>query len=389
MASRFDRIIDRKGSGCFKYDALNILYGKDDLLSLWVADMDFAVSEEIQAALVERAKHPVFGYNLRLDDFYDAACNWQRKRYGMQVTKNEIIAVPGIVPGISLAILTLTEPGEGVLIQTPVYRPFHEAVTDHRRKLICSPLINKDGVYSIDWHDFETKLSQARLFILCNPHNPVSRVWNQTELIRMGELCRKHKVMIFADEIHQDIVYPGFQHIPLAGLCDFKDICLTGVSPSKSFNIAGLATAILIVPNRELFTKVNDLNQKLHLYLGNSFGIRAFIAAYRDSQEWLDQLLEYLDGNRRLLTDFVESEIPSLKLSPIEGSYLAWLDFRTWGLNPTKLMQALVDKARIALDPGDKFGVEGNGFQRLNFGCPRSVLIEALERLKALARDYT
>jgi len=388
MSSRFDIIYNRRGSGCFKYDALKMLYGKDDLLSLWVADMDFTVSDQIQEALAARLNHPVFGYNLRLDDFYEAVINWQQRRFGWQVARSEIIAVPGIVPGIILSILSLTNPGDGVLIQTPVYRPFQDAVNDHGRRLICSALLNENGCYRIDWQDFELKLKEARLFILCSPHNPVSRVWSREELIRIGELCSKYKVRVFSDEIHQDIVYAGHQHIPLASLQDFQDICITGISPSKSFNVAGLATAVLLVSNPELFTRVNDLNQKMHLYLGNSFGIRALIAAYRDSEPWLCELLAYLEENRKLIMDFLGSELPDIKLSPIEGSYLAWLDFRAWDLEESQLQAALVQKARLALDPGEKFGVEGSGFQRLNFGCPRSILMEALDRLKTLAKDY-
>jgi len=388
MSSRFDIIYNRRGSGCFKYDALKMLYGKDDLLSLWVADMDFAVSDQIQEALAARLNHPVFGYNLRLDDFYEAVINWQQRRFGWQVARSEIIAVPGIVPGIILSILSLTNPGDGVLIQTPVYRPFQDAVNDHGRRLICSALLNENGCYRIDWQDFELKLKEVRLFILCSPHNPVSRVWSREELIRIGELCSKYKVRVFSDEIHQDIVYAGHQHIPLASLQDFQDICITGISPSKSFNVAGLATAVLLVSNPELFTRVNDLNQKMHLYLGNSFGIRALIAAYRDSEPWLCELLAYLEENRKLIMDFLGSELPDIKLSPIEGSYLAWLDFRAWDLEESQLQAALVQKARLALDPGEKFGVEGSGFQRLNFGCPRSILMEALDRLKTLAKDY-
>ncbi len=388
MNSRFDQVISRKGSGCFKYDALKMLFGKDDLLPLWVADMDFAVSDQIREALLARVHHPVFGYNLRLDDFYEAVIDWQARRFDWQVSRNHIIAVPGIVPGIILAILCLTDPGDGILIQTPVYRPFHDAVIDHQRKLLCSPLLNDNGSYSIDWQDFENKLQQTRLFILCSPHNPVSRVWTREELIRMGELCRKYKVIVFSDEIHQDIVFEGHRHIPLASINDYADFCITGVSPSKSFNVAGLATAVLLAHNPEIFGKVNDLNQKMHLYLGNSFGIRALIAAYRDSEPWLIELMEYLEQNRRLIIQFFASELPEIKLSPIEGSYLAWLDFRAWGLDANELQQALVHKASLALDPGDKFGLEGRGFQRLNFGCPRSILTEALDRLKSLAKDY-
>jgi len=231
--SKFDAIIDRRGSGCFKHDALPMIFGQDHLLPMWVADMDFTVSEQIQQALQNRLNHPLFGYNLRLSDFYAAAINWQQERNKWEICKDWIVAIPGIVPGIVLSVLSLTNPGDGVLIQTPVYQPFFDAVKDFDRKLVISPLVNTDGVYSIDWDDFEAKLKHAKLFILCSPHNPISRVWSREELIRMGRLCQKHKVLIFSDEIHGDIVYPGFSHVPIAGLEDFTSLCITGVSPSK------------------------------------------------------------------------------------------------------------------------------------------------------------
>jgi len=365
-----------------------MLYGRSDILPLWVADMDFEVSDQIQAALIQRAKHPVFGYNFRQDDFYTAVCDWQARHFAFQVKREDIVAVPGIVPGISVALLSLTNRGDGVLIQTPVYRPFYDAVIDHGRTLLCSPLLNENGRYSIDWTDFEAKLKHAKLFILCSPHNPVGRVWTDAELLKMGELCRKYGVIIFSDEIHEDIVYPGHRHIPLASLSDFAGFTITGVSPSKSFNIAGLATAVLLITDPEIKGKVDGLNFKLHLYLGNSFGISALVAAYRDSQAWLQELLEYLAENKKLIEDYVHSELPEITLSPIEGSYLAWLDFRSWGLPATELNETFVHRARLALDPGDKFGKDGEGFMRLNFACPRSILSEALNRIKALAKDY-
>ena len=386
--SRFDEIIDRRNSGCYKYDGLKMLYGKSELIPLWVADMDFAVSDEIISALSERLKHPVFGYNLRLDDFYEAIISWQERRFDWKVQKNWIIAVPGLVPAISLAVLSLTEPGEGILIQTPVYRPFYDAVLDHKRKLLTSALVNTNGIYSIDWQDFEEKLKQAKLFIFCSPHNPVSRVWTKEELTKIGSLCAKYKVPVFSDEIHADIVYPGYKHLPLASLNDFSEICLTGVSPSKSFNIAGLATAVVIVSNSEIKNKFNELNTKLHLYLGNTFGIRALIAAYSESENWLDELLCYLDKNRIYITEFVQNELHGVKISPIEGTFLAWLDFRNWGLTEAKLQEIMVNKAGLALEPGTEFGKDGEGFMRLNFGCPKSILEIALKRLQILAREY-
>ena len=386
--NRFDKIIDRRKTGCFKYDALQMLFGKSELLPMWVADMDFAVSDEIIAALSRRLKHPVFGYNLRLNDFSDAVISWQKRRFGWDVNKDWMISVPGLVPAISLAVMALTEPGEGVLIQTPVYRPFYDAVLDHKRKLITSPLVNNNGVYSIDWQDLENKLQQAKLFIFCSPHNPVGRVWTEAELTKIGNLCAKYNVPVFADEIHADIVYPGYKHLPLASLNDFAEFCLTGVSPSKSFNIAGLATAVVLVANEEIRNKFSELNNKLHLYMGNTFGITALIAAYNESEGWLEDLLSYLNNNRMLLTDFVPRELPGVQLSPIEGTFLAWLDFRNWGLSDEELQNLIVNKAGLALEPGTEFGEDGKGFMRLNFGCPLSTLELALTRLQNLAKEY-
>jgi len=386
--SRFDKIIDRRKTGCFKYDALQMLFGNSELLPMWVADMDFAVSDEIIAALSRRLKHPVFGYNLRLNDFSDAVISWQKRRFGWDVNEDWMIAVPGLVPAISLAVMALTEPGEGVLIQTPVYRPFYDAVLDHKRKLITSPLVNNNGVYSIDWQDLENKLQQVKLFIFCSPHNPVGRVWTEAELTKIGNLCAKYNVPVFADEIHADIVYPDYKHLPLASLNDFAEFCLTGVSPSKSFNIAGLATAVVLVANEEIRNKFSELNNKLHLYTGNTFGITALIAAYNESEGWLEDLLSYLNNNRLMITDFVPRELPGVQLSPIEGTFLAWLDFRNWGLTDEELQNLIINKAGLALEPGTEFGEDGKGFMRLNFGCPLSTLELALTRLQILAKEY-
>lgn len=386
MPNSFDQPIGRKGSGCFKYDALNLIYGSDDLLPLWVADMDFAVSDEISSALAERLQHPVFGYNLRLDSFYEALQLWQQKRFNWEIKREWVIATPGIVPAIALCLQCFTEPGDSVLIQTPVYTPFHTTVTDHNRQLLCSALHNDNGVYSIDWDDFERKISLAKLFILCNPHNPVGRVWSTEELSKMGELCRKHKVIVFSDEIHEDLIYPGFRHIPLASLEDFSQFSITGVSPAKSFNVAGLATAVTIVPNAELRDKLNAINNRMALYMGNSFGIAAFVAAYAQSENWLNQLLQYLAGNRDFISQFIQEKLPEIILSPIEGTYLAWMDFRAWQLDDNSLQDIMVNKARLALEPGIKYGIEGSGFMRLNFGCPRSTIDEALQRIKDLHR---
>ncbi len=382
MGTDFDRLIDRRGSGCFKYDALKMMYQRDDILSLWVADMDFAVSPQILDALSNRLRHPVFGYNLRMKEFYDAAIFWAQKRYNWSIQKEWMICPPGVVPAINLAVLAYTEPGDKVLIQPPVYQPFFDAVTAHKRQLLTNPLILCEDLFVIDYDDLEAKLKEAKLFIFCSPHNPVGRVWTEDELLKIGRLCRKHGVKIVSDDIHADLLYPPFKHIPIASLEDFGDFTITCISPSKSFNIAGLGTAITIASDPELKKPLNDLNMDLHLYLGNSFGISALIAAYTLSETWLEELLVYLQKNRDYVHNTIKSRMPMLKTVLPESTFLTWIDFGALGLNDDELFDMLTNKAGVALDPGTKYGVEGSGFMRLNFGCPQSIVAEALAKIE-------
>lgn len=382
MSYDFDRITNRRGSGCFKYDGLNMIYGRDDLISLWVADMDFPVAPAIMEALQKRLDHGIFGYNLRLPVFYDTVLNWVEKQYGYKADGDWMLSTPGVMPAVSLAVTVLTEPGDGVLIQTPVYRPFHNAALDQGRVLLTSPLLLRDGRYEIDFDDFESKLKGAKLFILCSPHNPVGRLWSEAELRKMGQLCRQHGVTVISDEIHADLVFDGAKAVSIAALDDFADITICCMSAAKSFNLAGLATSVVLVKNPSLRQPLASAIEEYHLFMGNSFGIEATIAAYRDSEDWLQALLAYLEGNRAFLLDAFERELPQLKMLKPEACYLAWIDFRDLGLSDKAIADLLVNKARLALDPGLKFGDEGAGFQRLNFGCPRSVLAEAVDRLK-------
>ena len=382
MSYDFDRITNRRGSGCFKYDGLNMIYGRDDLISLWVADMDFPVAPAIMEALQKRLDHGIFGYNLRLPVFYDTVLNWVEKQYGYKADGDWMLSTPGVMPAVSLAVTVLTEPGDGVLIQTPVYRPFHNAALDQGRVLLTSPLLLRDGRYEIDFDDLESKLKGAKLFILCSPHNPVGRLWSEAELRKMGQLCRQHGVTVISDEIHADLVFDGAKAVSIAALDDFADITICCMSAAKSFNLAGLATSVVLVKNPSLRQPLASAIEEYHLFMGNSFGIEATIAAYRDSEDWLQALLAYLEGNRAFLLDAFERELPQLKMLKPEACYLAWIDFRALGLSDKAIADLLVNKARLALDPGLKFGDEGAGFQRLNFGCPRSVLAEAVDRLK-------
>jgi len=377
----FDKVVPRKGTGCFKYDALKMLYGREDLLSLWVADMDFPIAPQIQDALYKRWEHPIHGYNLRLDPFYDAVMHWTEHRYRWKIRKEWIISTPGVVPALNLAILSLTRPGDGIMIQTPVYAPFGASILDHGRSLIVNPLIRGESSWEIDFEDFERKAQQARMFILCNPHNPVGRAFREDELLRMGEICRRNGVTIFSDEIHADIVYPGHRHIPIASLEDFAAITITSFSPAKSFNLAGLATAVTITASRELYDAVNGLNQKLHLYMGNSFGIVALTAAYTQAESWLDALIGYLCQTRDYIDATIRERLPKLITTLPESTYLTWMDFSAYGLSGEVLERFLIDKAGLALDPGSKYGKEYSSFARINFSAPRSIIEEAMSRL--------
>ncbi len=381
MIYDFDKIVDRRGSGCFKYDALKMIYKRDDLLSMWVADMDFAVAPEILEALQKRLEHPVFGYNLRLESFYEAVSGWMKTQFNWRIERAWQICTPGVVPAIKLAILSLTKPNDSVLIQTPVYAPFFEAVTAHKRQLLTNALVNNNGHYEIDFGDFEAQVSQAKLFILCSPHNPVGRVWTVDELTQIGRICKKYNVPIVSDEIHADLVFEPYIHTPLATLEDFADNCITCISPAKSFNVAGLGTAVTIVSNPDLHKPISKLNFDMSLYMGNSFGIAALEAAYTRGKPWLRELMHYLKQNRDYLCDFIQTHQPELSVFSPEGTYLAWIDCRKLQLSDLVLQDLLTNRARVGLEPGTTYGVDGSGFVRLNFGCPRSILVEAMERI--------
>ncbi|HPS38666.1 MAG TPA: PatB family C-S lyase [Candidatus Cloacimonadota bacterium] len=384
MKYNFDEVIPRKGTACFKYDALKMIYGRDDLLPLWVADMDFAVAPQIQEALRRRWEHPIHGYNLHSDNYYQAITSWTARRYDWETRREWIINTPGVVPALNMAILALTKPNDKILIQTPVYAPFHSSVLEQGRGLLTSPMIPAKEEWEIDFDDFEQKASQAKMFILCNPHNPVGRVFREEELLRMGEICLRHGVTIFSDEIHADIVYHGYRHTPIASLGDLGRITITSFSPAKSFNLAGLSTALAVCSDPELFRALNDLNNKLYLYMGNSFGISALTAAYNDSEDWLETLVAYLQGNRDYIHEYIKVNLPGLKTWEPQGTYLTWVDFSGLGVSEETLQNQLLNDAKLALDHGSKFGEDYTLYRRINYGAPRSVIIDAMQRISMI-----
>lgn len=388
----FDKIINRKGTNCLKYDYA-VERGKPaDVLPLWVADMDFTVSEEITKSLHAAVDHGIYGYTQPKDAYYNAITNWMEKNHNWKTKREWIMKTPGVVFALGAAVKAFTKPGDAVLIQNPVYYPFTNIIRDNDRRVIDNTLVYEKRVtegksqYSIDYEDFERKIVQEniKLFILCNPHNPVGRVWNREELQQLGEICLRHHVIVVSDEIHNDFVYPGFEHTVFANVDPrFTEFTVTCTAPSKTFNLAGLQISNIFISNetlREAFQKEID---KTGYDEPNALGAVACEAAYRGGQEWLDQLRAYLLENLNFLRAYLQEKIPQIHLVEPEGTYLVWLDCSELGISGKELDQFIVEKAGLWLDGGAMFGPSGADFQRVNIACPRATLELALDKLKA------
>lgn len=380
----FDTITDRTNSDCEKYDSRTQIFGTNDVIPLWVADMDFASADFIVDAMRQRLEHKVFGYTFRSADYDAAIQGWLLRRSGWQVEREWLAFSPGVVVGVTYAMLSCTKEGDGVLIQQPVYHPFAIVTKANNRKVINSSLINTADGYRIDFSDFEAKLKESKVFILCNPHNPTGRAFTQEELRRMGELCVKHDVRIISDEIHSDFVYAPHKHIHIATLSD--DIAartITFVAPSKSFNLAGLCTAVAVSSSSEVLKQYKDELHKIHLDSSNIFGATALMAAYSKGDAWMDEMKSYLEGNIDYVLDFLRTNMPEVKCHKPEATYLMWLDFAAWGMTQEQLNRFLVAEAKLGMTTGVIFGDGGSGFQRMNIGAPRAIIKQALERLLA------
>ncbi len=381
----FDKIVDRAETDNVKYDLREAYFGKADVLPMWVADMDFETPDFIRNAVIQRAKHPIYGYSFRSDTYFKSIIQWVERRHHWRLEKDWILFSPGIVPALNMATLTYTKPGDGILVQPPVYFPFFSAITNHKRKLLENQLVYKDGKYFIDFDDFEKKAKDASMFFLSNPHNPVGRLWTEGELRKMGEICVENEVIIIADEIHCDLVLPGFKYTPMATLSEeISRKTVTCIAPSKTFNIAGMSTSSLIIEDEEIRKQFAQTIDHVHVGSGNLFGNEASIAAYTNGDLWLDELLTYIDGNFRLLGDFIANEIPNLKLINAEATYLAWIDFRKTGLSDEEIKHKLLHEAKLGLSPGPVFGSGGEGFQRMNLATPKANVLTALNRLKSV-----
>lgn len=367
-------------SDCKKWNT----YGKD-VIGMWIAETDFKSPQPVIDALVRRAQHGNYGYPADSTDFAPAIKNWQKKRFGWEIDESWVEFTPLVVPALVYAICAFTQPGDKVLIQSPVYHPFHHIIAQNGRIKVENELILKNGHYEIDFADLEEKLADPRtkLMMLCNPHNPVCRVFTREELLKIGELCVKHKVIVISDEIHGDLVYSGKKHIPFATLSEeIKNNCLVCVNPSKTFNTAGTCTAAVITPNpklREDF-RISVINHK-----GTDrsvFGPLALEVAYNECDYYADQLVEYLEGNVNLMLKFFKERIPKIKMIKPEATYLMWLDCRELGMKQDELVNFMLEKAKIAMNNGETFGALGRGFMRMNIGCRRVVLEEALTRIE-------
>ena len=390
MGCRFDQIIDRRNTQCVKWDATAEVFGREDLLPLWVADMDFTAPEPVIEAIKARADHGVFGYEIKPQSLDEAVMDWLKTRHNWAVDPNWLSYSPGVVVGLATAILALTEPGDRIVIQPPVYPPFFSLGDQNDRIVVENKLIEKDGRYTMDLVELEEIFrSGVKVMILCSPHNPVGRVWSRDELLALGELATKYDVTVLSDEIWADLVFPGNQHIPLASLSpEIADRVITFMAPSKTFNLAGFYLSNVIIPKETLREKFASQVQRLGNAHSNVFAPIAAEAAYRYGGPWLDELLDYLNENASYVQRELAKIAPKIKVVKPEGTFVLWLHCRELGLPPEELNQFFVEKARLALNDGASFGTSGAGYLRMNIGCPRSLLEEAMKRLAQALEGY-
>ncbi|MGL6105758.1 MalY/PatB family protein [Romboutsia sp.] len=385
MIYNFDKSVDRSKNNSAKWEEIGLNFGDNDLLPMWVADMDFETAPEILEAMNSKLNQKIFGYVSRPDSYFESAVNWTKKRYGYDIDPKTLIHSPGVIPTISLIVRLFTSENDKIMIQNPVYTPFSNTVKLNNRKLVINSLIEKDGKYIIDFDDFENKAKDPDLkwFILCNPHNPVGRVWTKEELEKLAHICLKNNVRIIADEIWRDIVYKNHKHISIASLSkEIEDITITCFSATKTFNIAGLQASFASLPRIEEFNKFNQELGILDIRRNNPFNLVAVEAAFNKGEAWLNELLEYLEANVDYVEKYIKENVPKVNVIKPEGTYLMWLDFRDLKLDNDELSRVLKEEGKIALSNGYSFGEEGSGFVRMNIACPMYMVEEGLRRIK-------
>lgn len=381
----FDKVINRRGTNSLKWDI------KENELPMWVADMDFEVCGEIVQSLEERLQNHIYGYNIIPDEWYLAYINWWKNRHNFEMKKEWLMFSIGVVPSISSVVRRLTLPGEKVLVQTPVYNIFFNSIYNNGRYILESPLVYKEGKYSIDFNDLENKLSdpQTTLMILCNPHNPVGKIWDRETLERIGELCYKHNVIVLSDEIHCDLTKLGKEYIPFQSVNEVcKNNSVVCIAPTKAFNIAGLQTSAICIPNEKLYNKVYRGINNDEIAEPNTFAIQAAIAAFTKGGGWLDEARSYIDENRRIVKEYLEKNISSLNLIESEATYLLWIDCANIEIDSDLLTDFIRNKTGLYLSSGAQYGKSGESFIRMNIACPKKMLLDGLDRLKKGIEEY-
>ena len=383
MNYNFDEVVCRKHTDALKLEALAPRWGRTDLLPMWVADMDFKTPPFIVEVMKKRMECEVFGYTVKPESWYEAIISWQKRRHKWTITKEMISFVPGVVPALAMAVQAFTQRGEKVMIQQPVYNPFAQVIRNNHRELVNCPLELKDGQYHINFKLFEKKIKGCKLFLFCHPHNPGGRVWTREELKKVATICAQNNVIIVADEIHADLTLLPYEHIPFASVSEeAKQNSVVFASPSKAFNMAGLATSYAVIANPILRRRFERYVEGNELAAGNVFAFNTVVAAYNKGEEWLQQMLTYVQGNIDEVVSYIKENIPQLKVIIPQASYLVFIDFSALQLNQKDIVALCTNRAHLALNDGSIYGEEGNGYMRINLACPRSVVRQALAQLK-------
>lgn len=387
----FDELTERKGTNSVKWNDLKNRFGHEDLLPMWVADMDFKAPKPVIDALNARVEHGIYGYSYLEDSYYDSIINWYKRRYHWELKKEWFVFTPGVVPAINLAIRAFTRPGDGVIVQGPVYYPFYASIESNGRHVINNPLIFGNDRYEMNFEDLEKKAREptAQMMILCSPHNPIGRVWDSEELKRLGEICNENNILVIADEIHSDLRYPGISFTNYATISEeFAQNSITCTAASKTFNLAGMQISNVIIPNRKLRQQYENIVEATSSPMPNTFAAVAVEAAYNEGEDWLEELREYLKENLEFLKRYLHENLPEVKVVEPQGTYLVWVDFSKIESDPARLEKLMLNDAKVALDEGYIFRNGGDGFERINIACPRTILEKALEQITRAVRNY-
>ena len=384
MKFNFDKIIDRTNNFSAKWSEMNKNFGTNNLLPMWVADMDFLTAPCVMEDLKDRLEQGIFGYTTRPSSYNESIVNWLDNRFSWKINQEWLMFSPAVITSISLLIQNLTQKNDKIMIQEPVYSPFHSIVESNERNLVISPLVKlDDGSYVMDYEDIEAKIKDVKVFILCNPHNPVGRVWTREELTRLGEICLKHNVLVISDEIHSDIILKNHKHTPFASISkEFSENTITCMAPTKTFNLAGLQSSFLVISNPYYYEVMDKAFSILDIKRNNAFSLVATEAAYNYGEDWLYELIKYIEDNVDFAIDYIKNHMPQLKVKKPEGTYLLWVDFSNLNVDKKDLKNALINKGRIALSDGSSFGIGGDGYYRINLACPRSMVLEGLKRIE-------